>query len=99
MNKALTQKASRPRQAVPHTAAELDDRTAVDWNFIASEIGRALDSGVALDDGFVDHLAQLRFANARELWSGEGPGPTLDSSRRIVREVVEIHKLAVDSTK
>jgi hypothetical protein len=70
-------------------------RTEADWEFMSEKIGAAIKRGVILDDAFVEELAARRFEHAQVILAGERPGPTLESSRRIVREVVAIHQLAL----
>jgi hypothetical protein len=62
---------------------------------MTDEISRAIKSGVVLDDEFVEALAHRRYEHARVVLADVNPGPTLESSRRIAREVVAIHQLAL----
>jgi hypothetical protein len=78
------------------TMKEMDARTAVDWDFMADAIHQAVEKGAELNDDFVEDLARRRFEHAREALAGERPGPTLESSRRVVREAVEIHRIALE---
>ena len=76
---------------------EMEERTGDDWGFMASEIGEAIKCGVALDDQFIEDLAQRRFERCREEFPMEKPGATIESSLSIVREVVAIHQIALES--
>lgn len=76
---------------------EINERSVVDWKFMTDRIDAAIAEGADLDDEFVERLAQERFLHAKEVLAGERPGPTIDSSRRIVREVVDIHRLGHES--
>jgi hypothetical protein len=71
-----------------------DDRTRADWDFMSNEIAQAIDAGVDLDDEFAEDLAHRRLEYARTALAGEKPGPTIESSRRIVQDVLAIHRLA-----
>jgi hypothetical protein len=73
-----------------------DERTRVDWEFMSRLIALALEEGQDLDEDFVESLAVRRLEHARTVLAVESPGPTLESSRRIAREVVEIHRLAIE---
>lgn len=78
------------------TVDEINARSALDWDFMASEIARAVEAHVALDDDFIEDLARRRFEHAQTALAAEKPGPTLESSRRVAREVVAIHRLALN---
>ncbi len=74
---------------------EMNARSALDWKFMSAEIKHALEAGNKLDDDFVEQLARQRFENAKEILAVEKPGPTLDSSREIAREMVRLYTLGL----
>jgi hypothetical protein len=75
---------------------EFNDRSRIDWDFMSHQIARAVEEGIDLDEEFVESLAVQRLEHARTVLAVETPGPTLESSRRIAREVVAIHRLALE---
>jgi hypothetical protein len=72
-------------------------RSEADWSLVHSAIERARLARRPLDDAFVEELARkrLKYARASYLYpEAQDAGPTPDSSRRIVREIVKLHELA-----
>jgi hypothetical protein len=77
----------------------LQARADGDWAFVGEAIKQATAEGRALDEAFVETVAQARLAKAQEDYRfAEGPnaGPTLESSRAIVRDIIELHAIATD---
>jgi hypothetical protein len=69
-----------------------------DWHFVAERLRQAEEHERPIDEAFITDLAKRRWRNARSaLAAGPGahvPGPSLDTSERIVRSIVEMHRLA-----
>ncbi len=70
------------------------ERSEVDWKFVMSEIHVRVNKGESLDESFIQALAERRLAHAKRELPMEEPGPTLDSSLEIVRDIVALYEMA-----
>jgi hypothetical protein len=68
-----------------------------DWALVDAAITTATKDGRPLDDEFVEEMARRRFEEARRTYAyaqRSNAGPSLESSRRIVRDIIEMHSVS-----
>jgi hypothetical protein len=89
-----------PPEIPEHAKVELDPSLSAqsnrDWAFILGEIDSAVERGHPLDDVLVQTIARRRYQLASEAYEypdQPGAGATLDSSHRIVGNIVELYRL------
>ena len=81
----------------PAAESQFEADIRADWDFVMSEIEKATDRGQQLNDAFVEDVARRRLQRAREGYGyPDEAGPTFESSTRIVRDILELHLLAID---
>jgi hypothetical protein len=93
----LVKRASPSAVTQRHALDVGNEAGAADWEFVHEAIGRAQARHRPLDDKFVEDIARKRLARARAAYAypdAPGAGPTVGTSRRIVRDIVKLHELA-----
>ena len=73
-------------------------RAEADWALVLGQIAEAEKAEQPLDDAFIEETARQRLASAEADYSYArgAPGPTMESSRAIVRDIFELHQIATE---